>query len=107
MRAVAGLPRKGKYPVSSVRQKLNILSVEEVCQSLIYLEAWKLKPVIEEQERNSITTRAKLRGDIKLPKKIGWSGKKFKTKKMEAWNALPQDIRNESKVEKPKSSLVI
>ena len=94
IRAVAGLPKRGHYPITEIRTSLGIRSVDEVCQAILYFEAWKLKPVTDVS--TGVLTRGKSRGDIKLPGKKGWSGKMIKTKVMEAWNYLPQEIRNET-----------
>jgi len=101
VRAVAGLPRKGNYPLSAVRDRLGIKSVEEVCQTQVLVEAWKLQPVA--QPTKGLMTRANQRGDVKPPQKKGWSGKLIKTKTIEAWNRLPQAIRQESKEKKAKT----
>ena len=100
--AVAGLPRKGNHPLTYVRRSLGILSVEEVSESLVLFEAWKMKPQMGQFVGPQ--TRANARGDVKLPKKKGWSGKTIHTKILEGWNSLPGFIRAEDNKKKGKTS---
>ena len=91
IRAVAGLPRRGHYPVSEHRRRLGIHSVSQTQESILLQEAWKRKPSPREDPR----TREQVKGNVKLPALSGWSGKMMKTRTLEAWNRLPSEIRDE------------
>ena len=91
IRAVAGLPRRGHYPVSKHRRRLGINSVGQTQESILLQGAWKLQPIA----RGNPRTRHQAKGNVKLPSLSGWSGKMMKTRTLEAWNRLPSEIRAE------------
>ena len=98
IRAVAGLPRRGQYPLTDTRRALSIDSVSGLSRINLLEEAWKMKP---SQEANR-TTRSVVNGKLKLPKKTGWTGKMIQTKRLEAWNDLPLEIKFEKNATKAK-----
>ena len=101
VRAVARLPKKGYYPISKVRQSLGIDSVEDVTRSHLLFAGWSTKPVPTETR----STRGTMNRNIRLPSKSGWTGKKILTKRLEAWNELPLEIKREEKGSKAKKMI--
>ena len=98
VRAVAGLPRGGNYPLTKTRKAIGIASVEEVKETIVLEEAWKRRPSLNKDPK----TRSQHKGNIKLPSLKGWSGKLMDTRAKEAWNRLPSHIRNEQSEQKMK-----
>ena len=99
-RAVAGLPKRGKYPMTEVRKSLNIDSVKNVTRINLLHEGWKARPSPKPNRR---ITRCICDKKIRLPKKTGWTGKKISTKRLEAWNELPLEIKLEENNHKAKA----
>jgi len=103
IRAICHLPKRGHVPISSLREKLKIPSVETVCRRVRWIEAWKRKPPAEAQ--SGPTTRGRSSGNVITPDLRGWNGKMIKTVALAAWNELPLDIRNETDKKKATNAI--
>ena len=50
VRAVCRLPKRGQAPMSSLRERMKIPSVEDIRRRVIWTEAWKRKPKLSYEE---------------------------------------------------------
>ena len=94
IRAICRLPKHGQVPMTSIREKLQIPSVETVRNRVMWVEAWKRKPPAIFQ--SGPTTRGQSAGNVLTPDLRGWNGKRIQTLAQATWNELPTDVRNES-----------
>lgn len=93
VRAVVGLPRKGQYPLSEIRNRVGIISVGDLGEYITLLEGWKLRP--KDDLHCGPSTRAKTRGDVQVGKHAPWRDKMAATKFKEGWNRLSDKVRGE------------
>jgi len=100
VRAVCRLPRRGQAPISLLREKLKIPSVEELRRRILWTEAWKRRPKSATEEGPS--TRGRTAGNVPVPDLRGWNGKRIETLAIAAWNELPTEVKNERDRKKAK-----
>ena len=102
VRAVAGFPRYGDFPLTETRTALNIPSVQDVNDISIMFEAWKRRRLFLDQQHDydGPKTRGRCAGDVLAPDQRSWAGKTTKTKASIAWNALPREVRAEEDADK-------
>jgi hypothetical protein len=105
IRAVFGLPKKGNYPLTEIRCKNNIESVEEIRQKLVLYEAWKARANISIMSTSGYETRSRVAGNVPAPMQKGWAGKMIRTIATSAFNELPEDIRKENDHTKAKKKI--
>ena len=79
-----------------------ILSVKTLNERLLLEAGWSVQPP---QPNLTRPTRGTSNRNIRLPQKSGWIGKMIQTKRLEAWNRLPLEIKLESKKSKAKTMI--
>ena len=99
VRAVAGLPRKGNFPLTEVRKGLRLESVEMIRDRVLAMEAWK-QNVGYKSVTDGPTTRAQKQLKIPVPDMRGWRGKCIGNLGKRMWNNLPSTIKTASDVKK-------
>ena len=104
VRAVAGLPRRGTFPISKVRSELKIRSVKSVRDRSLAFEAWK-RFGCRVSRSDGPTTRARMSMKIPVPDIRGWRGRAIESHCKIMWNRLPTEIRKEN--ERRRSKLII
>ena len=99
IRAVVGLPRKSSTSITAIREKHGILSVANVRDKCLMLEAYKNRnkfATLNARSRlNGPCTRSQSRGEIPHPIQKGQLGKMTSTAVEATWNTIPQVIREE------------
>ena len=97
IRSVVKMPRKSSdISITDIRKRLNIMSVQDLADKAIYMQAWKDRAVINTNtNKGGPLTRSQARGDILQPDQRGILGKMVLTLAKCAYNKLPNECRNE------------
>ena len=102
IRAVVGLPRKSSTSITDIREKHGILSVANVRDKCLMLEAYKNRnkfATLNARSRlNGPCTRSQSRGEIPHPIQKGQLGKMTSTAVEATWNTIPQVIAGKSPI---------
>ena len=97
IRSVIKMPRKSTdISITDIRKRLNIMSVQDLADKPIYMQAWKDRAIINtKSNKGGPLTRSQARGDILQPDQRGILGKMVLTLAKCAYNKLPNECRNE------------
>ena len=109
VRSVAKLPRKSMdISITDVRHRLNIMSVQEIADKTIFIQAWKDRADIKVPNYESAgpETRSRARGDVLQPDQRGMLGRMVSTLAICAYNKLPSEIRAAEDAENVKRSII-
>ena len=115
LRLVAGYERRDRMNMKELRERYNMMSVNQLacyhilmeCRNILVNSASKQvkDKMMPEKQRNNFQLRSEKRGDLKIltnPKK---SCKGFSYFGVKLWNMLPEVIRNEEKTPKFKAAI--
>ena len=106
IRSVARLPRKSAdISITSVRNHLKLMSVEDIAEKQILMYAWKNRNNFQNVDTLGPTTRARSQGNIPHPVQKGIAGKMVSTLAACAFNKLPLELKLESKASIVKANI--
>jgi len=94
IRAVYGLPRRSITSISELRQKLEIPSVDDIRDQVLFKAAIRNRNKYTAQPTSGPQTRSRSRGDILHPVIKGQLGKMSQTLIDSSWNKIPKEIRD-------------
>ena len=104
--SVARLPRKSAdISITSVRNHLKLMSVEDIAEKQILMYAWKNRNNFQNVDTLGPTTRARSQGNIPHPVQKGIAGKMVSTLAACAFNKLPLELKLESKASIVKANI--
>lgn len=94
VRAVGGVPRRGKTSVTELRRSFRLQSVREIRESFEMMEAWnrREKFLVENEDRRE--TRGKVSKKIAAPDQRGQRRYLTDTVARLAWNRLPGSVKS-------------
>jgi len=97
LRAVAGLPRYGKAPLSSIRTSLKLPNVEDIRNFVLLKNAWKSRSqFLPSLVSQGPVTRGRSNLNVPHPVQKGPVKDMVATHTALAWNRLPLFIKEES-----------
>jgi len=106
IRAVAGLPRYGKAPLTVIRKKLNLPAAEDIKEHALLKNAWKNRTTfILSSSRSGPVTRGMNNLNVPHPIQKGALKDMVSTHTALAWNRLPTHIKTEEIATKAMNSL--
>ena len=103
IRAIFGLPKRGYAPISDLRSRLHIPSVEDIRDSSLFMAAWNNREHFSTPAKSGPTTRGRANLNVPLPDLRGMSGKLLSSISAKYWNKLPIAIKLEQKKCKAKT----
>ena len=104
IRAIYKLPKKCYAPIAELSKRLNIPSVEQIKDCLLFTEAWKRRHDLTKEYEGAIT-RGRTNLNVPLPNKSGVNGKRLSTMVCDYWNRLPIHIKRENDQVKAKREI--
>jgi len=103
IRSVAKLPRKSAdISISTTRKELDIMSVQNIADKQILMQAWKDRDRFRKTDVHGPMTRACSNGNIPQPVQKGIFGQIISTLSACAYNKLPLELKMESDRKKAK-----
>ena len=93
LRAVLGLPKRGKNDLDIGRQRLGIPTVRQVMEQRECLLAWEQRSYFRERAARGRCTRRREAGDLAVPDQRGQRRFLSRTRAELKWNELPDCIR--------------
>ena len=101
IRAVAGLPRYGKAPLSDIRKKLNLPSAQDIKEYILLKNAWKNRQsFLPSSPLQGPVTRGRLNLKVPHPDQKGTKKDMVSAHTALAWNRLPLFIKEETEEKK-------
>ena len=104
IRAIYKLLKKCYAPIAELSKRLNIPSVEQIKDCLLFTEAWKRRHDLTKEYEGPIT-RGRTNLNVPLPNKSGVNGKRLSTMVCDYWNRLPIHIKRENDQVKAKREI--
>ena len=98
IRAVGLLPNRGYAPVDKLRCHLGLLSITEICEKSLLMEAWRRQSLFQSVHLEGPITRARSRSNIPLGNSKGILLNTLSNKLTITWNKMPLDLKTENSV---------
>ena len=93
VRAVLGLPKKGKVDLDGGRKELRIPTVEQLRRYYECMNAWENRETLIGEAMSGRDTRRKGKGEVQTPDQRGQKQHLTGVRAALTWNSLPEAIR--------------